>query len=126
MSKILSPDELNKALAELDSAPETMSDKNLKRSASQLNIPKNVGTVRSAEHRAATSAGLSRYLATEEGFAQRSAAMKAKFAAKGHHMSRACTIDGATIYPSLQALIRALGQGKAGAKHPNFRYVDEK
>jgi hypothetical protein len=39
--------------------------------------------------------------------------------------SRPCTIDGATIYPSLRALIDVLGSGHEGSKHPNFRYINE-
>jgi hypothetical protein len=37
--------------------------------------------------------------------------------------SMACTVDGITIYPSRVALILALGQGNAGKRSPNFRYV---
>jgi hypothetical protein len=35
-----------------------------------------------------------------------------------------CTVDGITIYPGQRALIKALGGGKAGSRHPNFRYVE--
>jgi len=34
-----------------------------------------------------------------------------------------CTIDGVTIYKSLKELTTKLGQGKNGARHPDFRYV---
>lgn len=34
-----------------------------------------------------------------------------------------CTIDGVTIYPSRKALVQALGNGKNGSGHPNFKYV---
>lgn len=37
---------------------------------------------------------------------------------------RDCTVDGVSIYPSVKALIRALGRGKNGVKSPNFRYLD--
>lgn len=37
--------------------------------------------------------------------------------------SAPCTVDGITIYPSLTELVRALGMGKKGRKHPNFQYV---
>lgn len=37
--------------------------------------------------------------------------------------SKACTVDGITIYPSHKALCTALGYGNAGHSHPNFRYV---
>lgn len=40
-------------------------------------------------------------------------------------VSKPCTVDGITIYPSLGALIKALGGGKAGRKHPNLRYIDK-
>jgi len=35
----------------------------------------------------------------------------------------ACTVDGITIYPSKRALAKALGYGKTGMRHPNFRFV---
>lgn len=34
-----------------------------------------------------------------------------------------CTVDGITIYPSYSALAKALGRGKNGTNHPNFRYL---
>lgn len=37
--------------------------------------------------------------------------------------SKPCTIDGMTVYPSLKALVAVFGQGKAGMRHPQFRYV---
>ena len=39
--------------------------------------------------------------------------------------SMACTTDGVTIYPSLTALVQALGQGKNGRRSPTFRYVEQ-
>lgn len=38
---------------------------------------------------------------------------------------KACTIDGITIYESRKALYAALGRGKSGGGHPNFRYVEK-
>lgn len=38
-------------------------------------------------------------------------------------MSRPCTVDGITVFPSKKALAKALGFGKAGTRHPNFRYT---
>lgn len=38
-------------------------------------------------------------------------------------ISRPCTIDGINIYGGVRLLMDALGQGKSGAKHPNFRYL---
>jgi hypothetical protein len=38
-------------------------------------------------------------------------------------MSKPCTIDGVTIYPSRMALIKVLGHGASGMRHLNFRYV---
>lgn len=39
-------------------------------------------------------------------------------------MSKPCTLDGITIYPSRRAMIAAIGQSKTtGACSPNFRYV---
>jgi hypothetical protein len=34
-----------------------------------------------------------------------------------------CTIDGIIIYMSKKALLKELGKGKNGFKHPNFRYI---
>ena len=39
--------------------------------------------------------------------------------------SKRCTIDGKVIYDSVNDLKQALGQGKSGYRHPNFRYVME-
>jgi hypothetical protein len=39
-------------------------------------------------------------------------------------VSRPCTVDGITIYPSIGALANALGHGKEGANHPNLRFTD--
>lgn len=36
-----------------------------------------------------------------------------------------CTVDGVKIYPSRKALAEDLGWGKAGARSPNFRYVEK-
>lgn len=38
-------------------------------------------------------------------------------------LSSKCTIDGIVVYPSKRALTDALGHGKHGFRHPNFRYV---
>jgi hypothetical protein len=37
--------------------------------------------------------------------------------------NKKCTTDGITIFPSLKSLVKSLGQGKKGHKHPNFRYL---
>lgn len=34
-----------------------------------------------------------------------------------------CTVDGITVYPSCKSLIAALGRGKNGYSHSEFRYV---
>lgn len=39
--------------------------------------------------------------------------------------NRACTVDGITIYPSVKAMVAALGSGKNSRRSPNFRYVEE-
>ena len=39
-------------------------------------------------------------------------------------LKRPCTVDGLTIFDSKTALKRALGNGKNGTYHPNFRYLD--
>lgn len=36
-----------------------------------------------------------------------------------------CTIDGVNIYPSVSALIAALGAGKNGSRSPNFRHINK-
>ncbi len=38
---------------------------------------------------------------------------------------RKCTVDGVKIYPSVIALIAALGNGKKGYKSPTFKYVGQ-
>jgi len=38
--------------------------------------------------------------------------------------SKPCTVDGLVIYPSYTKLVEALGRGKAGSRHPDFRYVE--
>ena len=47
----------------------------------------------------------------------------AKAIAKG--LSRPCTVDGITIYPSQKELIKALGKGKTGLRSKSFRFVDK-
>ena len=34
-----------------------------------------------------------------------------------------CTVDDIIIFPSRHELIKTLGQGKAGLKNPNFKYI---
>lgn len=36
---------------------------------------------------------------------------------------RACTVDGIVVYPSVSALVAAVGSGKSGSRSPHFRYV---
>lgn len=38
-------------------------------------------------------------------------------------MSKACTIDGVTIFSSQTEMIKALGSGKTGSRSPTFRYL---
>ena len=38
-------------------------------------------------------------------------------------LRKQCTVDGIMIYPSRLELIKALGHGKRGMSHPNFRYI---
>ena len=40
--------------------------------------------------------------------------------------NRACTVDGITIYPSVKAMVAALGSGKNSRRSPTFRYVESK
>jgi hypothetical protein len=37
--------------------------------------------------------------------------------------SKQCTIDGIEIFPSYSALVKKLGYGKNGCRHPYFRYI---
>jgi len=41
----------------------------------------------------------------------------------GGRTPQARTVDGITIYPSRKTLISALGQGKSGLRHPNFKWI---
>jgi len=63
---------------------------------------------------------------SEERKAKIAAALKGKPSNNAAALSKPCTVDGITLYPNLKALSLALGQGKAGAKHPNFRYIEKK
>lgn len=45
--------------------------------------------------------------------------------AVGENKRKPCTIDGITIYHKRGDLIAALGCGKKGLRHPNFRFVDK-
>ena len=36
---------------------------------------------------------------------------------------KSCTLDGIVIFASYSAMARALGRGKTGTRHPNFRYI---
>jgi alkylhydroperoxidase/carboxymuconolactone decarboxylase family protein YurZ len=51
------------------------------------------------------------------------ALMSLKAKARGPATGRSCTIDGIEIFSSIKGFIRKLGKGKAGLKHPNFRFV---
>lgn len=63
-------------------------------------------------HRISVSAGTKEALARPE--------VKRKMS---EWQMKLCTVDGVTIYPSRNALIAALGQGKNGARAPSFRYL---
>lgn len=43
----------------------------------------------------------------------------------GLSRAKPCTVDGITIFESLAALAKALGYGKEGTRHPNFRYCTD-
>ena len=36
---------------------------------------------------------------------------------------RACTVDGIVVYPSVSALVAAVGSGKSGSRSPTFKFV---
>jgi hypothetical protein len=46
-------------------------------------------------------------------------------ALKAARKCKPCTVDNITIYPSLKALVAALGQGYKGKKHPDFHYIKD-
>lgn len=48
---------------------------------------------------------------------------KARFSGNAHPKSLQCTIDGVRIFNSIKDLIRALGKGKNGLKHPEFKLL---
>ena len=65
-----------------------------------------------------------------ESNAKRSASLKGKTGKpltgeQKTRLSRACTVDGITIYPSRKSLVAKLGQGKTGLNHPNFCYLTD-
>lgn len=41
--------------------------------------------------------------------------------ARGH--MKPCTVGGGVYYDSWSSLAKALGRGRASARHPNFRYL---
>ncbi|MDN4590828.1 hypothetical protein DBA29_20315 [Xenophilus aerolatus] len=51
------------------------------------------------------------------------AGVKAKRTGANGSPGRKCTIDGVTIYRSQRQMIKELGQGRTGTRHPNFRYI---
>lgn len=66
---------------------------------------------------------------SEESKQKMSAAKKGKKLSSEHianrakAQSKACTVDGVMIYPSLKLLEEALGRGKRGTQSPNFKFV---
>lgn len=83
----------------------------------QTGVPKGP---KSIEHREKLRIAQTGKKYSDESRAKMSEKAKLRPAPKG----RSCTVDGVTIYESVAALIRALGQGKNGVNSPNFRYVD--
>lgn len=47
----------------------------------------------------------------------------ARRAEQSTRQSKPCTIDGISIFPSHKAMKAALGQGRNGTAHPNFKYI---
>jgi len=98
------------------------------------------GITLSEAHKKAISASIKTKLSTEEVKQKLSVAKKGKAHSEEHKAAigaankgvprprphRRCTVDGITIYASLMELIDVLGAGKAGRRHPDFRYIDEK
>lgn len=82
----------------------------------QTGVPKGP---KSIEHREKLRIAQTGKKYSDESRAKMSEKAKLRPAPKG----RSCTVDGVTIYESVSALIRALGQGKNGVNSPNFRYV---
>jgi hypothetical protein len=66
-----------------------------------------------------------RQVATSNTARQNAASQKLATEAAATKSKRACTIDGITIYESVTALGAALGHGKDGTLHPDFKYLTD-
>jgi hypothetical protein len=86
----------------------------------------------SAAHK--RNVGLSRlgHIQSENTKAKISAANKGKNTGRIHtpeniaKRSKRCTVDnGMTIFPSVRELMRVLGKGKSGSRHPDFKYLPD-
>jgi hypothetical protein len=106
---------LNKVLAEMDDLPETMTPMGFGVSAALIGR-------RGRTQGPTPPETVQRMKAV---YAARPMEEKQEIAAKiSKGNSNPCTVDGITIYPSLKALVAALGSGKTGRKHPNFRFTE--
>lgn len=76
-----------------------------------------------AQNQPATKAKRNATFSKPEWKQKHSEILKAALATANIHRRRPCTVDGITIYSGVRVLIKALGQGKNGSFHPNFRYV---
>jgi len=83
----------------------------------------------SPEVRAKRSAIMKAVYSSPEVRAKISATVKAALSSPearakiGAKISKPCTLDGITVYPSRKALADELGLGKKGVRNPSFRYV---
>jgi hypothetical protein len=76
--------------------------------------------------REVTGDALTAYYLTPGALEKHAAAQQASYDADPDRkalISKPCTVDGITIYPTVIALIAALGQGKGGRRSPHFRHA---
>jgi hypothetical protein len=82
-----------------------------------------IGKKTSEKHRIAVSLGHKGWKQSEEQKKNLSERMKGKPNMSAVKLQKPCTIDGEIIYPSVSALVAALGHGKNGIKSPNLRFI---
>lgn len=84
-----------------------------------------IGRKLSPAHVAAQNAGKLGKKHSEERNKRKGERMKGKPNLSGSKLQKKCTIDGIVIYPSVSEFVKALGNGKKGIKHPDFRFLED-
>lgn len=84
-----------------------------------------IGRKLSSEHVAAQTAGKIGKRHSEERNKRKGERMKGKPNLSGAKLHKRCTVDDVTIYPSVTEFVKALGNGKKGIKHPNFKFLED-